>query len=326
MKMLLRLFCLLPGLLFAQAIPLDGFAAMVNGRVITAGDVIEHTQSARRDARRRLTGRELALEQARIFELGLENLIEERLILEAFNAQSGTLPEGAVRERADAILRDRFNNNRSELLATLRAIGKSEQEWREELRQQIIVQQMTQQFVTRRIHITPRMLRDRFEADPNRFRAPLEVRLSAISLRPVPEAELPERQTFLETLRQQLLDGADFAATAREVSQGSNARQGGDMGWVNPLTLPPPLRDAIIELTPGEISPPVLTPTQHFLLKVQERRGGEVQSIASVQPQLESELRREEFDRLHNEWIASLKERFPVHRFNPREETIQRRN
>lgn len=322
----LRLLPFLTAVLSAQTLPIDGFAASVNGRIITAGDVLEATQAARRDAQRRFSGQELARQQARIFESGLEQLIEQRLILEAFEAGGGTLPDGAVRDRANTVLRERFQNNRTEFLSALRLIGKSEREWENEIREQIILQQMTQQFVTRRLHVTPRMLQERYEANPERFTRPVEARVQAISLRPVPEADLPARRELLQDLRNQILDGADFGELARQHSQGSHADRGGDMGWMNPASLPEMLRNAITALEPGEISEPLITPTQHFLLKVLERRGGDIQPLAEVQADLESELRREQFDEIHEEWIESLRRRFPVVRFRPDDATIQRRN
>jgi len=321
-----RILFLLFTLAQAQTIPVDGVAAIVNGRIITAGDVLESTQSARRDAQRRLAGTALAREQARIFERGLQQLIENRLILEAFAGMEGQLPEGAVRERTESILRDRFNNNRSELLAALRAIGKSEREWENELRDQVIVQQMTGQFVTRRLHVTPRMLREFYEANPERFVRPPELRIQAISLRPVAEEALPARREFLMNLRDELLVGADFAETARRVSQGANAEKGGDMGWVNPAALPAPLREALAGMEPGQISPPILTATQHFLVKVLERRGGDPKPLADVQSVIEGELRREQFDRVYAEWMQSLRRRYPVVIPRADENVIQRSN
>lgn len=258
--------------LWAQRVSVDGFAATVNGRIITAGDVLEATQPARREVLQRYTGAEREEALLRVHNQGLERLIEHRLILEAFADMDGRLPDGAVRERMDSILRDRFDNNRANLLATLRRAGKSEREWESELRDQVIVQQMTQQFVTRRINITPRMLRERFEKRREEFLTPVELHLLAIALRPVPATELEDRVAFLQSVRGEILEGADFRETARRVSQGSNAAGGGDQGWVNPSTLPPALQEALSTLAPGEISEPVITPTQHFLFKVVEQR------------------------------------------------------
>ena len=322
---LILLLLLAPGL-GAQTIAIDGFAAMVNGVIITAGDVLEFTSAQRREARRRYSGRQLTEQQARLFDEGLERLIENRLILESFKALGAQLPEGAVRERTDTILRERFNNDRNQLLAALRAAGTTEREWRNEIREQVIVQQLTQQFVTRRIQITPSRVKERFNADPDRFKSPVEVRLQVLALRPVSDEELDERIEFLTRLHRELKEGADFTALIAEHSQGPHAQRGGDQGWLRIETLPTVLREAVDTLQPGGISEPLFTPTQHFILKLTDRRGGTRQSLAEAQPVLEAELRREQFDELYAEWIATLRRQFPVTYFTPQESTIQRRN
>ena len=297
---------------------------MVNGHIITAGDVMEATQSTRQQLRRQYRGRELAEAQAKLYDEGLERLIENRLILEAFHTMGGQLPEGAVRERTESILRERFDNNRRELLNTLRRVGKTEREWENELRDQIIVQQMTATYVTRRINITPRMLRDAYEARKEEFVSPVEMHLRALSLRPVAEDALPERLAFLENLHAELAAGRDFAETVREVSQGPQAADGGDQGWVRISSLPQPIREALLPLTPGAISDPVITPTQHFIFLVKDRRGGEIQPIGAVQARLERELREKEYDRIYQEWMYSLNKQYPVIRFTASQQAIQR--
>jgi peptidyl-prolyl cis-trans isomerase SurA len=326
MKFLLLLLFLVPFHLRAQTIAIDGFAAMVNGVIITAGDVLEFTAAQRREARRRYSGRKLTEEQARIFDEGVERLIENRLILESYKALGAQLPEGAVRERTETILRERFNNDRSQLLAALRAAGTTEREWRNEIRDQVIVQQLTQQFVTRRIQVTPSRVKARFEAETDRFITPAEVHLQVLALRPVSDEQLDERIEFLSRLHQELREGADFTEIILEHSQGPHARTGGDQGWMRVEALPSALREAVNELEPGRISEPLFTPTQHFIIKLTGRRGGERQTLAEAQPTLEAELRREQFDQVYAEWIATLRRQFPVTYFTPQESTIQRSN
>lgn len=236
------------------------------------------------------------------------------------------LPEGAVRERTDTILRESFNNDRSQLLATLRSVGTTEREWRNEIRDQVIIQQLTQQFVTRRIQITPRMVKDRFDATPDRFKTPVEVHLKVLALRPVSDEDLDQRIEFLTSLHKELRDGADFSEKVKLYSQEPNAQRGGDQGWLRLETLPEVLRDAVTQLQPGDISEPLFAPTQHYLIKLLDRRGGERQTLAEAQPTLEAELRREQFDHFYAKWIASLRRQFPVTHFTPQESTIQRRN
>ena len=57
-----------------------------------------------------------------------------------------------------------------------------------------------------------------------------------------------------QDLRQRLVDGADFAALAREHSVGAEGIHGGDVGRVQPADLRPEIATALATLAPGELS------------------------------------------------------------------------
>ncbi len=321
MKVLCFLIAFLPlcPRVFAQAQPVDGYVAIVNDRMITAGDVMEYIAPVREQLRRSQGGRELAESQVRLYREGLEKLIENALILSAFDALKGTLPSTAVGERMDMIVRERFNGDRTALLRTLQAAGKSEAEWQGEIRDQVIVQTMTQEFVTRKIRISPREIRELYEEKQAEFASPLELRLRIIAFRPPAETNRFERLRDMYRIQIEVAGGADFADAARRVSQGQFAEEGGDHGWMRLDGLRPELREAIQDMRPGEISDLIMTPVQYYIVKVEDRRGGEMPALAQVQSKLESELRGRAYDRLYQAWIEGLKNQFPIQRFSVRE-------
>jgi len=76
----------------------------------------------------------------------------------------------------------------------------------------------------------------------------------------------------LAALRQQILDGADFAELARENSDDPVAAQGGDLGWSNPGDYVPEFEQVLKELQPGEISQPFKTQFGWHIVQLLERR------------------------------------------------------
>jgi len=316
---LLLVFATLCPRLFAQAQPVDGYVAIVHKRMITAGDVMEYIEPVRQQLRRSRSGKELAEAQVQLFKEGLEKVIENALILSAFETLKGNLPETAVRERVDTLVRERFNGSRSELLKTLQAAGKTEVEWQNEIRDQLIVQTMTQEFVARKIRISPRDIRALYEEREAELSAPLEMHLRIIAFRPVADTNRFERLKEMYRTQIDVAGGADFAEAARRVSQGQHAEEGGDHGWLRLDTLRPELRAGIEHLQPGQISDLILTPVQYYIVKVEGRRGGESTPLPEVQAKLESELRARAYDRLYSEWIEGLKKQFPILRFSVRE-------
>src|SRR4029453_3592873 len=64
--------------------------------------------------------------------------------------------------------------------------------------------------------------------------------------------------------------GEDFIALARAESIDPTAGAGGFLGKVTLSTLPPVLKDALVGVAPGHLSPVVQIPTGFAILKVEE--------------------------------------------------------
>ncbi|MDE2029076.1 MAG: peptidylprolyl isomerase [Alphaproteobacteria bacterium] len=75
-----------------------------------------------------------------------------------------------------------------------------------------------------------------------------------------------------ENLSQQLRRGANFAAVARQFSQGPSAAEGGDIGWIQQGQLSPELNRALAEAQPGQISDPIRAANGYYILGVRDRR------------------------------------------------------
>lgn len=86
-----------------------------------------------------------------------------------------------------------------------------------------------------------------------------------------PENE-PEVRAAALRLVEQLRQGAQFAAIARQFSRGSTASSGGDVGWVQAGQLAPQLDEAIERLEVGKISEPIKAPGGFYIVQLKERR------------------------------------------------------
>src|SRR5690606_9525896 len=77
----------------------------------------------------------------------------------------------------------------------------------------------------------------------------------------------------LHRIRQQVLDGADFAVLAREHSEDIGSMlQGGDLGWSNPGRMVPAFEEVMANSEIGEISEPFRSQFGWHILQVQDRR------------------------------------------------------
>lgn len=80
-------------------------------------------------------------------------------------------------------------------------------------------------------------------------------------------------QALLEKLRQQILDGADFAALAKKYSKDpGSAAKGGSLGWTSPGTFVAAFEETLASLSPGQISEPFKSRFGWHIVQLQEQR------------------------------------------------------
>jgi peptidyl-prolyl cis-trans isomerase SurA len=291
-------------------LPLDGYAATVDGNVITIGDVVFSIHEA--DERLRILhgGTELAAKRAELFRSGLEQLIEQEMIVAAFTKKGAAIPERMIDERVNQIIFDRFKNDRAALLAALADDGMTLEEWRTTIRDRMIVSAMRRMEIGDKAIISPRALIAAYEEQRERFEQPSQVDLRLIYLK---HGDDPEAAyTRLSAAREQLLNDGDFATVARELSEDPSAPAGGDWGWIEPGMLRAELRDAIAATEAGAISEIIATPEGLYLLRVAGRRDAVSRPFEDVRDEIEETLRRDEIEQLYQEWIQRLRNQHAV--------------
>lgn len=94
-----------------------------------------------------------------------------------------------------------------------------------------------------------------------------------ILLRPTPQLTEALATEKLADLKKRIAAGqADFANEAKTMSVDASAKDGGDLGWTNPGSFVPEFEQAMNDLSPGQISDPVVSRFGVHLIQVLERR------------------------------------------------------
>ncbi len=111
-------------------------------------------------------------------------------------------------------------------------------------------------------------------------------------------------ETTALTVRNMLLQGADFAEVAAQYSlDTSNATSSGDLGWFGPGKMEAAFEEAAFALQPGEISQPVQTRFGYHIIQVLARQ---------VRPLTEDEYRQAR-DRHFENWLKEQKEQANIY-------------
>lgn len=302
-------------LIAADAITVDGYAAIVNEHVITVGNVMELLGPLEERLRASHSGRELAEKRREAWSNAVQRLVEQRLIVEEFKKSDGQLPERLVDERINEIIHDRFDGNRTTFLKTLAAQQVTLEEWRTGVRDTMIAQLLRRQEVGDRIRISPADVRASYEKQKSaRYSVAEQVRVHAIVLKKGTDADAKKQQAVL--LRGKIVGGENFEDMARQYSEGMKADRGGDWGWIETADWRDELKNAVAKLRPGELSEVIEAGDELFLLRLDQRQEAGSVAFDEVRPKIEEELRAAEGERLFNAWMERLKRKHSIKIFD----------
>jgi peptidyl-prolyl cis-trans isomerase SurA len=130
-----------------------------------------------------------------------------------------------------------------------------------------------------------------------------------ILLRLTPQLTEAAAVEKLAGFRKRILAGqADFAALARENSQDGSAKEGGDLGWVNPGSFVPEFEKVMNALAPNQISEPLVSRFGVHLVQVLERREAPV-SPRDQREMVRGLLREKKQNEAYTRWAEDIRGR-----------------
>jgi peptidyl-prolyl cis-trans isomerase SurA len=296
----------------------DGIAAIVNDKVITFSEVRRQVEPTERILRESYSGPQLVerIKEARLS--ALRALIERELIIQDFKKEGYIIPEHIIEERLREVVRSQFEGDRLAMIRTLQANGLTLEQYKQDLRNQIIIQAMRAKNVPSRVVISPYQVEQYYQDHIQQFTEDPQVKLWLIFLRksPVPEdppdpssdskSSDPAKQKAQEILFR-LKAGDDFAELAKKYSEGPKQESGGDMGWVTKDMVRKEVAEAAFSLHPGELSSVIETDDGYYILRIENTKPARVQPLSEVREQIEKTLTQEERQKLQDQWLNKLR-------------------
>ena len=261
--------------------PVDRIIAVVNDEVITANELRSRTLLAEVQLQRQKIApppQDVLARQV------LERMIVDRAQLQLAR-ETGVRVDDATVNAAMMRIAESNNITVPALRQRLEAEGISFAQFREDVRQDILLNRLREREVDSRLQVSDSEI-DNFIADQAGISADAEeVNLAQILLR-IPENATPQRidetRQRADDLVAQLKGGADFARLAASYSNAAEALQGGELGWRSVDRLPTLFIDAIKGVKSGEIAPVVRSPNGFHILKVLGRRSAVAGKLAGA--------------------------------------------
>ncbi len=304
------------GALAAESQAVDGIAAVVNTDVITFSQVRTVSAPRERLLQSQFKGEELAKQVQAARAAALKDLIDRQLIVQSFNKEKFELPEHFVEQHVDDIIRESFGGDRQTFIKTLQAQNYSLTEFKRQEKERIIVQAMRSKNVKLATVIPPAKITEYYMKHRPQFTAKEQVKLRMIMI-PTHAAEgnSAAQKAIAEEILGKLADGAPFDRMAQIYSEDSTRDVGGDWGWIDRKTLAAPLEKAAFNLPAGRVSHVIELGPNYYILKVDEKRGGDTPSFAKLRPEIEKKLMQEESQHQQELWLAGLRQKAYIRTF-----------
>ena len=282
--------------------------AVVNNDAITLVEVQESIVAAKQDNRGSLpSDQELAKEF-------LGRLIDVRLQLQEADREKITVEEIEVDEELAARLKRLPGGpTRQQFEESLKSQGLSMDAVRRRVRESIRLSKVVRRKVTLRVSVTDQEIAQYLEQNRGKLEQGLPYHARNILV--VPEGDRPSDATWeaarirADLIRQQIVDGADFAEMARQYSRDASARDGGDLGTLKRGELAVDIENEILKLAPGEVSRPYRSSLGYHLFKLESKETLDGAGLDRARQQIREILFREKYEARLEAWLKEIKQR-----------------
>lgn len=252
---------------------LDGVAAIVNEGVVLKSQLMEQTAMIIKRARE--SDPPMQLPPANV----LREQLLERLIITEIQLQRAAMIGLQVSDQYlnESIAQIAASNNVrfEDMPALLAQEGVNYAAFREEMRDEITLEQLRRIDVGQRINVSPREIQQCIADLEGNVAVNSDYNLSHILIsmsESATAAQIDEAKSKADEVYAQLIDGADFSEMAIRYSDAQTALDGGALGWLKGDQLPTLYTDIVAAMEAGDVSEPFRSASSFHIVKVNDLR------------------------------------------------------
>jgi peptidyl-prolyl cis-trans isomerase C len=220
-----------------------------------------------------MAGQGIQAKPEEIARAAVRRVVEARLLAQEAQRR-GLKPDG---KRVSAALAEIENQagGRAGLETALARLGATYDQLQASASETDLVQVFLTTQIEPQVTVTAADVSAFYDANPDMFARPDMVRARHMMIRLTPTSTTEDKKNArarATAARQRVISGEDFATVAREVSEGREASNGGDMGFFARDEMMPELTNIAFALDVGQISEIIETRFGFHILKVEEKR------------------------------------------------------
>jgi peptidyl-prolyl cis-trans isomerase SurA len=241
----------------------------------------------------------------------LRGLIDRELLLEKGKDLDITAESDLVK-RLDEMRKQMKLDTMEDLQKAAEAQGVSFEDFKENMRTEIITQQVIQREVGSRINPSKEEEQKFYEAHKSELSHPEQVRLSEILISTEQagddEQKIEAAKAKADDLLKQIKAGAKFEDVAKKESQGPSAAQGGDLGYFERGKLAKQLEDVTFNMKKGDVSDVIRTKQGFVILKVMEHESAGIPPFSEVEGRVQEAVYMQKLQPALREYLKKLRE------------------
>jgi peptidyl-prolyl cis-trans isomerase C len=153
---------------------------------------------------------------------------------------------------------------------------------------EILASSFEKRLMDSELPVSEKEVSDFYQSHLEQFRIPLKIRVRVILVKDKEEAE---------GILKQIKEGASFESLAEKKSIDPSASQRGDLGWFGKGEKDPDLEKVAFSLERGQVSDIMKTKEGYQIVKLIERRGGEVPPLSKVDETIKRMLMKQKFEK-----------------------------
>jgi peptidyl-prolyl cis-trans isomerase SurA len=289
----------------SNAVPVAEIIVRINDQIISKADLDRAQGQMEEEAKgENWPPEQLAQREKEL----LSELIDQQLLLSKAK-QLGITGDDELIRRLDEIRKQNNLASMEDLEKAAQTQGVSFEDFKANIRNGIVTQQVIREEVGKNIHLTSEQVQAYYKAHADQFSRPETIRLSEIL---VPagdsDAEIAAGKKRADDIVAQLNGGAAFDELAKAVSIGPTAQQGGDLGDFKHGQLAQELEDATFGLKTGELTAPIRTRQGWIILKVTSHTPAGLQPFKDVEQQIEQAEFMDELQPALRAYLTKLRE------------------
>ena len=295
-----------------NAAPAAEIVARVNDQVITLAEYQKAEQQLRTEAANDCQGcpPEKIEAQFKAQQKDLLRGLIDQVLMAQRAKDMGITVESDLNKRLDEIRQQNGLATLADLQKGVESSGLSWEDYKTTLRNSLLQKEVVRREVGSHLDVSADEVKQYYESHPQDFTPPERVILSEISLGT--EGKNPDEfdsvRKKVEGLRSSVLNGDDFHQVAAMYSQGSTAKDGGNLGTFAKGQLAPQIEAIVFQTPKGQLTEVIQTRTGFEFFKVEDHLPSALQPMEQVEATIRSTLYTQKMQPRMREYLAELRE------------------